>query len=359
MKTGENYFGRILVVQNLRIIDANLNRAREAARVIEDHLRFGLSSRKHSLKMKELRHLLGKIQEKYGMQALARRDVDHDPTKFDSLPTLPSRHKDPFYSNSVLERNFKRLQESLRVLEEETRSTPISIQISKARFSSYKLEKEILFQTNKKQKLAGKKLYIILDANLSKNPLEMAGRILSKGVDIIQLRAKSISDRKFFTLASAIKKIVPARTLFIINDRTDIAMAVDADGVHIGESDLHIKTVRRLVPPRFIIGKTTHNLHELKKAIKEKADYISVGPLFPTPLKKNLPANGLVYMKDAVKSGLPFFCIGGITPEKILRASLQRAAICSYVMLSKNPGKAINLIKKALSRVNNQVISGH
>lgn len=324
-------------MRNLQIIDANLNRAREAARVIEDFLRFEFHLKNFTLEIKQLRHFLGSVQEKFGLYVLAERDVHSDRTKFEIKQT----------GKSILARNFKRLQEALRVLEEATKPLVISKKLLKARFSTYDIEKRVMMFFDKKGKLANKKLYVLIDADLCRNPVQLAKQVSRGGADIVQLRSKKLSDSDFLKLAISMKKQMK-RTMLIINDRVDITQISDADGVHLGNDDVSINEARQILSAGKIIGRTTHNLKELKDAVKQGADYVSVGPIFKTRLKPNLKPLGLEYLQSAKSLGIPFFCVGGINLNNLAFIQGCPVAVCSYIINSKHPSKAVKDLKKRI-----------
>jgi thiamine-phosphate pyrophosphorylase len=162
------------------------------------------------------------------------------------------------------------------------------------------------------------------------------------GADVLQLRQKPRVD---LGLAKAIRAAVPD-ALFIVNDRADIALASGADGVHLGLEDLPVAEARRLGVG--IIGATSHSLAEARRARAAGADYVSCGPMFPTPLKPDLPAKGFSYLEALKKLGLPFFCIGGITKENATRR-LQRAAVCAGVIAAPDVAAAARAIRARLT----------
>lgn len=139
------------------------------------------------------------------------------------------------------------------------------------------------------------------------------------GADVVQLRDKKISDQSFYCLAEIIRKRTKERNvLFIINDRVDIAKAVDADGVHLGKDDIPIEEARRILGRKKIIGFSTHNYQEAKIAFEKGADYISVGPIFKTSSKPELnpiAKNEIALIMEKIY--LPKIAIGGINLDNM------------------------------------------
>ena len=184
------------------------------------------------------------------------------------------------------------------------------------------------------------RLYVIISSNLSRKPaLETLEDVIQGGADAVQLREKTMSDSEFLVMAKEFKRITAqSRTLFIVNDRAEIAKKVDADGLHIGQSDISIHTARSIIGYEKILGVSTHNITQARSAQQEGAGYISVGPLFYTATKDYEPAVSLDYLKQ-VKSEItiPFVAIGGINLEnlnKVLNAGGRRIAICSAIICS-------------------------
>lgn len=150
------------------------------------------------------------------------------------------------------------------------------------------------------------------------DPLSAVRTIRKFPVRFLQVRWKSSqSDREFYEICSEIRKVW--RKILIINDRTDIALAVKADGVHLGDKDLPPERLRRVLPRGFIIGLSTHSLQEIKGANRKPVDYISFGSIFPTDTKGvPVPVQGREMLKKAVRiSRHPLVAIGGIKADNI------------------------------------------
>lgn len=144
------------------------------------------------------------------------------------------------------------------------------------------------------------KLYVIISSSLTKKPaLETLEEVIHGGADAVQLREKTMPDYQFLTLAKEFKKITSrSNTLFIVNDRAEIAKKVDADGLHIGQSDITICNARKIIGHAKIVGVSTHSIAQARKAQKEGADYIGAGPVFYTATKDYEPPAGLDYKRS-------------------------------------------------------------
>jgi thiamine-phosphate pyrophosphorylase len=192
-------------------------------------------------------------------------------------------------------------------------------------------------------------LYIIVKANVAKAKKIIA----SKGVDIIQLRDKTVCDKKLFSVAKKLAFLCKKkRILFILNDRVDIAMASGADGVHLGQEDLPVKEVRKIVPKTFLIGVSTHSYLQAKKAQKEGADYIGFGPAFTTKTKPQLKSIGTKEISLLNKYiRIPYFVIGNVNLKnlRLLRKKgTERIALHSAIYKLKNPNQKILSFRKQL-----------
>ena len=186
------------------------------------------------------------------------------------------------------------------------------------------------------------RLYVIISSHLAKKPvLEIVWDVIQGGADAVQLREKTMSDSEFFTMAKEFKNITSqSKTIFIVNDRVEIAKAVDADGLHIGQSDIDIHTARKILGYDKIVGISTHNIAQARKAQQDGADYIGVGPIFYTATKDYEPPVGIDYLQQVNKEiTIPFVAIGAINLANInvvLNAGGTRVAICSTIMSSDN-----------------------
>ncbi len=170
-------------------------------------------------------------------------------------------------------------------------------------------------------------------------------KALQAGVTVLQLREKTATTRDFYQLALRIKPIARQYNVpLLINDRLDIALAVDADGVHVGQEDLPVAVVRRLIGPDKILGATAATVAAAQTAEREGADYIGSGAMFPTltkPGKQVLPLNVLAQIKQAVQ--VPVVAIGGITADNLLTLKITGVdglAVVSAIMDSADPAAA-------------------
>lgn len=328
-----------------RIIDANLNRATEALRVIEEIARFYLDNEKIAQELKFSRHELSKVIDINYNTLLKSRDTENDVGVNISNPTEKSNMLD------IYKANFKRLQQALRVLAEYGNVEGINISVfEKVRYTSYTLEKNMFEELSKKIKtnrLNEAKLYLVTDRSNYSNQDEFLDKValaLKGGVQIIQLREKTAPAKEIVDLARKIKQLCSLyNAIFIINDRVDIAQIVGVDGVHLGQDDIDIHSARHILGDDVIIGLSTHCPEQAKKAIEDGADYIGVGPVFTTPTKPGRQAVGLEYVKWAKDNiDIPWFAIGGINldnVDEVLNAGASRIAVVRAIINDNNPDK--------------------
>lgn len=199
------------------------------------------------------------------------------------------------------------------------------------------------------------KLCVIIDRGVIKKRdiLKIVEDALGGGADIIQLRDKSSEDESFLQCARAIKNITKKyKRLFIINDRVDIARLVGADGVHLGQTDLPIEEARKILGKK-IIGISTRNLEEAKKAERRGADYIGIGPVFKSKTKKGLSPIGLAILRRIGKTiNIPFFAIGGVSHNNIAdvkKRGAERVAVVSSAIKTKNVYQSVKKLKEAIN----------
>ena len=203
-------------------------------------------------------------------------------------------------------------------------------------------------------------LYLCTDRELmSEDTLEKSVELsIQGGVSVVQLREKDCSGREFLQVAREVKQITDAYEIpLIINDRIDIAMAVDADGVHLGQSDIPAHTARELLGPDKIIGVSAYNKELAVEAQKEGADYLGVGDIFGTSTKAgthHVEIDTLSRICQAVK--IPVVAIGGINLSNVTKLAgtgIQGTAVISAIIASKNITEAAT---KMLSLLKNEVI---
>lgn len=323
------------------ILDVNLNRLTESLKFLEDYIRFEIKDLSILAKIRMMRKEFFQLKKMLPLADLiAHRKSEIDPGRkpaFDSIP----RNND----EDLIFANFSRTKESARIIEEILRqkNKKLSKDIKKIRFKIYDLEKLMI---EKKQKKFDPKLCVIIDEKyLDKISLkEMIKIFENNGATMIQLRIKNLSSREFYCYAIKIKKLIRSPQLkLIINDRVDIALGVNADGVHLGQDDMPVICAREILGDKFIIGASVHSLKQAFVAQKSRADYLGVGTVFPTKTKCDARICGLDLIRRLSKKvNIPIIGIGGINNknyQKVIRTGASGIAVASYLFegnLKKN-----------------------
>ena len=336
-----------------QIIDANLDRAREGLRVLEDWARFGLGKGGYVERIKNFRQILGKNHLEVYKQS---RNHIEDKCKGLSHQEQINRKT----SEQIISSNSGRIQEALRVIEEFSRlhNHELSKIASEIRYEIYTLEIELLSLSKHKNSqgiLKENNLYVITAQK--ENLLEILEDILIAGVKIIQHRFKVGTDKDNLKEAIQIKNLCKKyNSLFIVNDRIDIALASNADGIHLGQDDLDLKTARKLLGYSKIIGISANNEIDISNAYKEGCDYIGIGPVFETATKKNKKPIGIEKIKTLTKDlNIPWFAVGGIKKNNISLLKyngFKKIALVSELMNSEDPKEKAIMILKELSHEN-------
>lgn len=201
------------------------------------------------------------------------------------------------------------------------------------------------------------KLYIITDQELSggKSHLQVAEEAIQGGADVIQLRDKTASSAELYYSASQIREITLENNIpFIVNDRLDIALAVDADGLHIGQEDLPVSIARKLLRPSGILGVSAGSLAEALQAEKEGADYLGVGPVFEARSTKADAGEprGLSLLSEIRRQcQIPVIAIGGISFNNVVavfQAGADGVAVISAIVAAPDIREATQEFKKTI-----------
>ena len=356
-----------------RIADAAANRAREALRVLEDYCRFVLDDSFLSGELKSLRHDLAESLAPC-QHFLEARDTQRDV----GVNLTASGEQDRQSLQAVVQANCKRLQEALRTLEEfgKIQSPELGTTVEQLRYRSYTLEKALILGAQSRQRLAEVRLCVLVSGSACGEPGCASGEpgcvsaprpilewtikeAAAGGAGMIQLREKSLSDREFLERARKVRRWTrEADVLCIVNDRPDIARLAEADGVHLGQDDLPVREARRILGPDLVIGVSTHNLDQVRQAILDGANYIGIGPTFPSATKEFGEFPGLDLVSRVMReTTLPAFVIGGVSQEnieKVTAAGGQRIAVGQAICQSPDPRRAaeelVRVVRQASSR---------
>lgn len=356
IKMMSQHFSRTAVV--LRCLDATFNRATEGLRTLEDYTRFGLDDALLTTQLKELRHELAGILSAIPQDSL----LLHRNTLGDvgtAVETSAERSRADVHS--VAAAAVARCQQAFRSAEEFAKciDPDIAKRLERLRYRFYTLSAAILTLPQRSERLRSARLYVLVtgDENLDRFASQVQ-RIVCGGADMIQLRDKRLTDRQLYLCGRRLSAIVrsaasESRPLWIMNDRPDLAVSCDADGVHVGQDELPYEAVRRLVGTDYLVGVSTHDVSQAEAAQLQGADYIGCGPTFPSQTKSFADFPGLPFLQAAaVAITIPAFAIGGIQPgnvQEVLEAGFSRIAVAAAVSQAQHPLDVLQAFKQQLS----------
>jgi len=339
--------------QTLRIIDANLNRIGEGLRLLEDTARLLLNDATLTQQLKTMRHELVKGDWSFNKQLLQARDSEGDVGINIETPEQEKQRELPL----MVVANSRRVQESLRTVEELAKIPGITPKLNsekfkQARFNLYSIERNLLSKLLRQDKIKHiPGLYAIIDTQALKgrSHLEVASQIIRGGARTIQLRDKLLSKKELLPIAQQLKNLCAEHNvLFIVNDYLDIALAADADGLHLGQNDLPTKVARKLLPIDKILGCSTTTVEQAITAESDGADYIAVGSIYPTTSKETAKVIGLNRLRQIRQAvTLPLVAIGGITEDnaaEVIAAGASSVAVISAILQAGSPEEAARQI---------------
>ncbi len=344
----------------LRILDANANRVREALRVMEDYARFGLADSELSGGLKTLRHdfraALAKLP--HGLLAV-NRDTPNDVGTRITTPGESAR----ISTGAVVVAAGKRLSEALRSMEEygKTIDDAFALAVEALRYRGYELEKRLTLRLGAEVGGARRKvdwqLCVLLTEALCKQDwVEVLEATIAGGADCVQLREKNLPDGKLFGRATVVARHCRAAGIAcVINDRVDIALLVGATGVHLGQSDLPAGQIQKLAGCDLVVGVSTTNIVQAEAAVLSGADYLGLGPMFPTTTKSGKDVAGVEFAGAYLaRFELPHLAIGGIDSANIgtlLKAGVRGVAVCSAICGADDPQAATTQILELIAAV--------
>lgn len=337
-----------------RLLDAALNRARESFRVLDDYARFVKNDRVFTSELKQLRHRLVAATESLpGLNLLAARDTPGD------VGTTITAGREYVRSSphETARINVKRLQETLRSIEEYGKSygERFAREIELIRYAVYSLESSLFADRDLRGRLAASSLYVLLTGSQCTASLDWTIReAAAGGATIFQLREKSLTDAELLARTRLVRRITnETGTLLIVNDRPDLALLAEADGVHLGQDDLPVAAARKILGPDRLVGVSTHSVGQIHAAVLAGADYLGVGPVFSSTTKAFETLAGLEFVRAAAEAtALPCFALGGITPanvHEIKAAGLSRIAVSAAVTTADEPRQIAARLRESLA----------
>ncbi|HYE61514.1 MAG TPA: thiamine phosphate synthase [Phycisphaerales bacterium] len=345
----------------LRIIDANANRAREALRVMEDVARFVLNSTELSKGLKHLRHdFQGAVEllPADRLRLLAARDTPGDVGTV--IKTRPEMCREGVAR--IAAAAGSRLTEALRSLEEAAKALTApgaAAAFEQVRYRAYTWDQRLALALGAFDRRRQWRLCVLITESLCRvhGWQEVARLALEGGADSLQLREKTLDSRELLERARILVQLAaPHGAAVIVNDRPDIALLAGAQGVHVGQTDLHVHEVRRITGSRLLVGVSTENMEQAVAAVEAGADYCGVGPMFPTTTKGKPRIVGPQYLKDYLRDErtreVPHLAIGGITAENIgrlLEVGVRGVAVSSVVCGAEDPAAVCRRLVGAIS----------
>ena len=342
--------------QTLRIIDANLNRIGEGLRFLEDLARLLLNDAALTQQLKTMRHDMLIGDWSFHQQLLNARNSEGDIGISIEAPGEEKQRELPI----MVVANAKRVQESLRVLEEMAKIPEVKLDSEKfkqARFNIYTIERALLsrlLRQDKIKRLPG--LYVIIDTQAltkGRSHIDVASQTIRGGAKTIQLRDKLRSKKELLPIAQQLRNLCAEHdVLFIVNDYLDLALATDADGLHLGQNDLPVGVARKLLPIDKILGCSTTTINQAITAESDGADYIAVGSIYPTTSKETVEVVGLDRLRQIRQAvTLPLIAIGGIAKDnvaEVMATGTDSVAVISAVVQAEDIEEAAREIAGTL-----------
>lgn len=342
----------------LRVLDANVDRCREGLRVLEDVARFVLDDAFISSRLRDLRHRVAQAASYLEPELLGSRRAHED------VGAAPNQPSEPLLDlEELVKANSKRVQEALRVLEEFARLPDLSQKLDaswfkSARFDAYDMEQRLIGRILRRDKLSMLQgLYVIIDPTLTggRPEFEVVEQALLGGAKVIQLRDKTREKGLQYDVALGLRELCDRHgALFIVNNDPDLALAVKADGVHLGQRDFPLDVARAILPPDKIIGISSATVDEARQADVDGADYIAVGAIYPTQSKEDTRPAGLATLRQVRQlTKRPIVAIGGITVdnvEAVMAAGADAVAVISSVVSAPDPQEAARQLSESIRR---------
>ncbi len=342
-----------------RLLDANLNRAFEALRTLEDVARFQ-DQAAFQAKFKALRHQLRAATQDWDHEQLyASRDAGHDVGRETKTAAESSRAGG---LSEIAEAASQRSQQSLRCLEEGSKflypNSAAAIEV--IRYQVYDLNAQLLLsQTRARIFLQNARLYVLANCQLPLDEFILRVRELSHaGTDLIQIRDKQLDAQELIRYTQgAVDAVDATQTRIIVNDRADVLQCTTAYGLHVGQSDLSVTQSRSLIRPSCVLGLSTHDMTQVRSAIELAVDCIGCGPTYASNTKGFSSFAGLAFLTEVAaflkiaSAGLPAFAIGGIelsNLKPVLDTGFQRVAVSKAIWSAERPGLAAKAFRQTL-----------
>jgi thiamine-phosphate pyrophosphorylase len=317
-----------------RILDANLNRAAEGMRVLEDISRFMLNNVALSKKIKVCRHALRMVKS-----STTSRDVAGDVGT--SISTLQEKNRNSTHDIATAAGN--RCAEALRVVEEFLKLNNEPNEVEQIRYEMYDLCATIVHLLGAVNKKQWSLCFVMTIDNCLLAWQNTLVQSLVAGCDCVQVREKNMSTSQLIAHVREVKEIADAYDVqVVVNDRVDVYLATKVAGVHLGKNDMAVEEARKLCGSECIIGATAHTTSMTKKSIASGADYIGVGSMFSSPTKPDVKVAPLSLLKNVLAHN--HLAIGGITStniQELYNEGCKGVAVSSAIANSPTPEKVV------------------
>lgn len=204
-------------------------------------------------------------------------------------------------------------------------------------------------------RLTRSQLYVLVDGRDDETQFQdLVSKLVEAGVDVLQLRDKRLADRELLERGRILRQLTRATaTLFIMNDRPDLAVLADADGVHVGQEELQVQDVRQILGSDRLVGVSTHSVYQIRHAMADGADYIGCGPTFPSTTKTFPDFAGLPFLRQAAsQTTIPAYAIGGVSlanVSQVMASGFRRIAVGAAIIESADPAEAVAKFRAALA----------
>jgi len=361
--TAEDTPSRSDQVALLRVVDAAANRVSEGLRVAEDVIRFVWDDAHLCRRIKQSRHQLGQAITQFGpfnpLNRMRARDTLSD-VGTDIRTAAEVTRAD---AQSLVTANLQRAQEALRTLAECSKAIqPIAPPQSstaetfeQVRYDLYTLQKAITITVASCVRLEHVRICALVSAKSQTDLEALVRKLVAADVGMIQLREKNLPDAELLDRARLLRQLTDGtKTISIINDRPDIAAAVAADGVHLGQDDMPISDARKIVGTASMIGISTHDLAQAQQAVLNGADYLGVGPTFPSHTKSFDQFAGLEFVASVAKEiRLPAFAIGGISEDNVADVAAHGLNRIAVQQVLADTDRCAEIVKRLRSRLSN------
>ena len=340
----------------LRVLDASINRASEGLRVVESFARMVLEDAYLSEQLKRLRHdLTSACTNINAAQRLQARDSEADVGR--EVQTSSEYKREDL--EGVIRSNMSRVQQATRTIEEYSKSLfpAVAKDVEQIRYRSYTVEKAIFSTVFNRSRFEEAHLYVLVDACGQRSGFSKLGALVEQlvraGVDLIQLRDKTLTDRELVEAGKLIGSLTrESKTLWVMNDRADLCVSSGADGLHVGQDELSVHEARMILRPNQFIGVSTHSLAQAKQAVTDGADYIGIGPVFKSQTKRFDSHVGVEIISSVISEvTLPAFAIGGIDASNVgdvVEAGCRRVAVSSAVCNADDPTAAVDALRSVV-----------